>query len=547
MQPRDYQIDAVKSVYSYFENEAGNPIIAMPTGTGKSVVIAMLLQSIFLRYGAQKILILTHVKELIAQNCDKLLTLWPEAPAGIFSAGLNQKNYSAPIVFAGVGSIAKKAKLFKKVDLILIDECHLVSPNDETQYRYFIDDLKKINPAIKIIGLSATPWRLGLGSLTNGGLFTDLCFDITAMSEFNKLIADGFLSPLIPKRTSEQLDVSKVGTSAGEFKQGDLQIAVDKESITIAAIKETLKEANNRNHILVFASGVEHAINIKNKLIEMGESARVVHSKMSNDERDKNILSFKRGDCRFVVNNNVLTTGFDSPFIDCIVVLRPTKSPVLWVQMLGRGTRPCEGKANCLVLDFAGNTARLGPINDPVLPKPKGDKAGGAAPIKLCPNCATYNHATLRFCVSCNHEFKFEIKIKQTSGTHELIKNDTPVVERIRVSHVTYSLHRKLGKPNAIKVAYFSHYQSYTEYVCPDHDGFAKIKAREWWGLRFDSEMPNTEIALTLLPNAKSPSFINVWINKKYPEVMSCEFLNQSYVDIESINTDNPNYVNLTT
>lgn len=541
--PRYYQEEAVGALYSFFQSHSGNPIIAMPTGTGKSVVIAMFLESIFRYYPNQKIIVLTHVKELIEQNYQKLLQLWPAAPAGVNSAALNKREVHQRIIFAGIASVYKTASVFGKVDLLIVDECHLLSPNDETMYQAFIADLLRINPNLKVIGLTATPWRLGQGHIIDkerGSIFTDMAYDLTGLDAFNKLIAEGYLSPLIPKRTQALLDVDGVHMRGGEFIPSELQKAVDKDEVTEAALREVLECAGDRKHWLIFASGVEHTKNVTAMLNAMGVSAVAVHSKMKDSERDEALLAHKQGRYRAVVNNNILTTGYDFPGIDLIVVLRPTASPVLWVQMLGRGTRPVyadgydlmtvEGrlaaieagpKQNCLVLDFANNSKRLGPINDPVLPRKKGEKKG-EAPVKLCEQCATWNHASARYCIGCGHEFKMVTKISMSASTNELIKGETPVVEVFRVDHITYSLHQKMGAPDMVKVSYYCGLRMFTDYVCVEHDKFAGRKARQWWAQRTSSPMPATTAeALEVAATLKPATDLRVWINKKYPEILA--------------------------
>lgn len=526
LQPRSYQIEAAHSVPNYFQTNSGNPVIAMPTGTGKSVVIAMILQMVYHYWPGQRVMVLTHVKELIQQNYDKLMTLWPAAPAGVYSAGLNRKESNRRITFAGIGSVAKKAALFGHIDLVFIDEAHLVSPNDETLYQLFLAALKEVNPNVRVIGFTATPWRLGTGRITEDGIFTDVCFDITGMQAFNRLIAEGFLAPLIPRQTKMMLDIDGVHMRGGELIASELQHAVDKYEITQAAIRETLELAHDRRHWLIFASGVEHACNIADMLNDMGIPTVAIHSKMGDAQRDQAILDFKAGKYRAAVNNNVLTTGFDFPAIDCIVVLRPTASTVLWVQMLGRGTRPFEcaeyKKENCLVLDFAGNTRRLGPINDPVIPRKKGAKAGGEAPVKLCGSCATYNHASVTHCCYCGAEFTFQVKLKQTAASDELLRGDAPLVEVFKVDHITYSTHEKAGRPVMMKVTYYCGLRSFSEYVCIQHDGFAQRKARQWWRERSSAPFPeSTEAALTQTDTLTAATHLRIWVNKQYPEILT--------------------------
>jgi len=550
IQDRSYQTEAVGSIYSYFAAKSGNPVVAMPTGTGKSVVIARFLQSVFHYYPNQKIMVLTHVKELIEQNHAKLMAIWPNAPAGIHSAGLKKRDVLNQIIFGGIASVAKKWAEFGFVNLILIDEAHLVSPSEETMYRSLIEGLKSINPHLKIIGFTATPWRLGQGRITEDGIFTDISFDITGLTAFNRLIAEGFLAPLIPKKTKMILDVDGVHMRGGEFIQGELQNAVDKEEITSVALREAMECGYDRRHWLIFCSGVDHAIHTADMLTMMGIPCGAVHSKMKDAERDQVIADFKSGKLRAVANNNVLTTGFDMPGIDLIIMLRPTASPVLWVQMLGRGTRPFEcaeyKKENCLVLDFAGNTKRLGPINDPVIPRKKGTK-GGEAPVKLCEACGMYNHASVRYCggsphpspEGCGHEFPIMTKLKQEASTAELIKGDAPIVEIFKIDHITYSRHQKVGKPDAIKVSYYCGYQHFEDYVCLEHEGFASRKARMWWRERSEYPVPETTNAALGTTNLlKTPTHLRVWINKKYPEIMKYCFDGTAFGTVEASDSD---------
>lgn len=550
---RPYQTDAIAAIYNYFLTAKGNPIVAMPTGTGKSVVIGEFVRGIFQHYPHQRVMMLTHVKELIEQNMDKLQTMWPTAPAGIYSAGIGRKESHYPITFAGIASVANKAEFFGHQDLVLIDECHLVSQKDDTMYRVFLSALKKVNPFLKVIGFTATHYRLGLGLLTEGDLFSDVCFDLTGLEAFNHLIAEGYLSTLIPRRTGMMYDVSEVHLTGGEYKQNELQAAVDKRDLTYAAVKEMVELGQNRNHWLIFASGIEHAEHVAEMLEYFQVPTCVVHSKMKTEQRDAAIEGFISGRYRAAVNNNVLTTGFDFPGIDLIGMLRPTSSPGLWVQMLGRGTRPMyadgfdldtkEGrlaaiangvKQNCLVLDFAGNTRRLGPINDPVIPKNKGKGGGGGtAPVKVCEVCMTYNHAAARVCAHCGAEFPKELKINGTSYTDEIIKSSLPQVEIFKVDRVIYTEHKKRTQspwenhPPSMQVAYYCGLRMFREWVCFEHERFALHKAHEWWRARSWDEPPSTiKQAISQVNTLLVPTHIKVWIKKQNDQVLAHSFDN---------------------
>ena len=524
MIPRYYQSEAVDSIYQYFGTKKGNPVVAMPTGTGKSIVIAEFIRGVVEKYPGQRIVVATHVKELISQNHEKLMLLWPTAPAGIYSASVGRREI-APITFVGIQTVAKRAADFGKVDLLLIDECHLVGTGQNTQYLQFIEDLKKVNPHLKVIGLTATAYRLGMGMITDGGIFTDVCYDLTERQTFNRLIAEGFIAPLICRKTVTELDVTDVHKSGGEYVQKELQDAVDKAPITAAALKESLSMAHDRHHWLVFAAGITHAHHIAEMLNLMGVPAAVVSGDMPKKEREEVLRDFKSGKYRAVVNNNVLTTGFDFPGIDMIIMLRPTSSPGLWVQMLGRGTRPCEGKINCLVLDFAGNTRRLGPINDPVIPRKKGKGGGGTAPVRICPDCATYNHASVRVCECCGHEFPTVIKIDATASLQQVVADDLPQIVNFDVTSVSYFEHNKPGKPPSMKVVYMCGLRRFSQWVCFEHRGYAAHRAKLWWEERATKPCPTTTAeALTRVGEIKSPTQIRVWINTTNPEVLGYEF-----------------------
>lgn len=522
MQLRYYQQDAVDAVYRYFSEKDGNPLVAMPTASGKSLVIGEFTRRACCDFPGQRILILSHVKELLVQNFQKILTIWPTAPAGLYSAGLSKRDSHNPVTVAGIASVWRKAHLFGHVDLVLIDECHLLSPKSNAMYGRFIADLKHTNPMLKVIGFTATPYRLGLGLLTEGTIFNDICYDLTTLDAFNKLVQEGYLCRLIPKRTGLELNTNDVNIQGGEFVQRDLQLAVDKHDLTRAALNEMLQLGSARKHWLIFAAGVEHAEHVCEALNTVGIRSTVVHSKMSDKARDKAINGFRAGEFRALCNNNVMTTGFDFPGIDLIGMLRPTMSPGLWVQMLGRGTRPAEGKEDCLVLDFAGNTRRLGPINDPVIPRKRGKGNAGSAPVRLCDACNTYSHASATVCACCGAEFPRQLKLQQAASTAEVMVMTIPEVNEIAVDRVTYNVHEKRGHPPSIQVSYYCGLNLYREWVCLEHPGYAGKKAREWWRARSSIPVPQTVAqAIALLPQLRVAKRVRVWWNKKYPEIMA--------------------------
>lgn len=521
---RWYQEEAVGSIFRYFQTERGNPLIVAPGGTGKSHIIAGFTQRAFGMYQGQRFMILTHVKELIQQDVDKLIDAWPLAPIGIYSAGMKRKDIHAPITFGGVASVVNSTQLFGHVDLVFVDEAHLVSTSEDTMYQQIFADLRKVNPYMKVIGLTATPFRLGQGMLTDGNLFTHICYDISGVESWNRLIYEGYLVQLIPKQTKVRLSVQGVGISKGEFKQGELQAAVDKNEITYAALQEVMELGADRRSWLCFASGIDHAEHIAHMLSMFGISAACVTSKTKDSERKEKIGLFKSGYFRALVGNNIFTTGFDHPPIDLIVCLRPTMSPGLWVQMLSRGTRPSPetGKNNCLVLDFARNSKRLGPINDPVIPQMKGS-GGGEPPIKTCEHCGVYNHISVRYCIGCGVEFNFAVKFTSEAATDAIMKAELPQIEEFTVNRVVINRHQKEGSFPVMEVIYYCNNMlaRFKEYICLEHPGFPGNKARQWWKMRHWTEPPRTtDDALRFIAELRAPKTITVHVNRKYPDIM---------------------------
>lgn len=524
---RPYQEEGLKAIWQYYEQgNTGNCVISWPTGTGKSIVPAMFINEVMKLWPSQRFLVITHVKELIKQNFDVMMKIWSTAPAGIYSAGLKQRDIQLPIIFGGIQSMYRVAQRFGHRDIIFIDEAHLVNDHDSSMYLEFLAVMKLINPYVKIIGMSATPFRMGMGYITEGKIFTHIVHDCTGLQKFNELLEQGYLSPLIPKRTKTELDVSNVSIQNGDYVGSSLQKAVDKNEITYAGLREVVEYGQGRQSWLLFASGIEHSEHIAEMLTTFGVQAAAVHSKQKAEYNDQSIEDFKSGRLQAIVNFGKLTTGFNHPAIDLIGMFRPTLSIPLWVQMLGRGTRPAEYKNNCLVLDFAKNTPRLGPINDPIIPKKKGEGTGDA-PVKICEECGVYNHAAARFCINCNAEFHFKIKIVKTSGTEELIKSDKPIIEVFEIERAIYAEKRARNGLPYIRTTYYTRggMQAFNENVFPEHGGLLRQKFKMWWQQRHKIEPPATaRDALKLISELRVPRKITVHVNKEYPEVVGCEY-----------------------
>jgi DNA repair protein RadD len=396
---REYQRRAINMLNDWFSrHETGHPCLEMPTGSGKSHVIAAYCQEALSEWPETRILMLTHVKELIEQNASKMREYWPAAPLGIYSAGLRQRDASQSIVFGGVQSLARKADEIGHIDLLIVDEAHRIPAGAAGQYRDLIDDLTKINPALRVIGLTATPYRLGHGMITDPpALFSSLIVPVTYM----ELLKAGHLARLTCKRTATTYDLDNVRRRGGEYVEADLDAAVNDLKTNDDVAAEIVRNAGERRSWIVFAVSVAHAYGLRDALLRHGVTAATVVGETPSEERADIIAAFKRGEIQAITNANVLTTGFDAPNVDLIAACRPTLSTSLYVQMLGRGTRTADGKKDCLVLDFAGIVSTHGPFDNP-RPRKPGQKTGDA-PVKACPECDTLVHLSVMECPTCGH------------------------------------------------------------------------------------------------------------------------------------------------
>lgn len=524
---RPYQRAAIDALYDYFAANTGNPLVVLPTGTGKSLCIAGFIREAITAYADTRILMVTHQRELIQQNFMALLRAWPEAPAGIYSAGLSRRDIGAQVLFAGIQSIHRHALRVQRCDLVLIDEAHLLGRSDSGMYRAFLKELNQINAGqLKVVGFTATPYRLDSGLLHEGKdrLFTDIAYDVPVL----EMMQQGYLCPVVPKQTETQLDVGGVGTRGGEFIAKDLEAAVDRDEVTAAAVVEIVQHGAGRGSWLVFCSGVAHAEHVRDAIRVHGISCETVTGDTPAPERDRILATFKAGRLRCVTNANVLTTGFDAPGTDLVALLRPTKSVSLYVQMVGRGTRLAEGKEDCLVLDFAGNTARHGPI-DTVdgRKKEKNDGEAGDAPIKVCPECQTINHASVRHCIKCAYAFPPPVvKVAAKAAENALLSTQQQSVW-CDVTGVSYVRHEKPGKPASLRVTYECGLARHSEWVCFEHTGFPREKAATWWRRRAsDTPTPATvDEALGHVATLNRPIAIQVRPAGQYTEIAAARFM----------------------
>ena len=372
MQLRWYQKEAVSktiaSLSKYEEIDYG-VIIAMPTGTGKSVVIAETIKRILDDNPEYSIIMATHSKELVKQNSNTLRKLYHHFDVGIYCAGLQSKETDKQVTFGTINSMVLSDNF--RADVLLIDEMHRFSNLSKGIYPKFFNKLKHFNPNLKVVGYTATAYRSDIGSMENSDYFDEIIYDLCNHDSIQNLIKENYLCDLVSKLPKNKYNLNGIGVRNGDFIYGDLDGRINQSTKNKIIVKEIVELGKDRKCWLVFTVSINHADTLANLLIDKGISASSIHSMKSKTENDISIKGFLDGKIKCLVNRDMLTTGFDNPKVDLIVMLRPTYSTSLHIQMLGRGTRPYEGKENCLVLDYGSNFLRLGAFNDPVFIKDK--------------------------------------------------------------------------------------------------------------------------------------------------------------------------------
>ncbi len=502
MQLRPYQRECVDAVYQHLRTRDDNPCAVVPTAGGKTPIMATICKDAVGQWNG-RVLVLAHVKELLEQTADKLRAVCPEVPFGIYSAGLKRRDTAHAVIVAGIQSVYKRACELDRFDLVLVDEAHLIALEGEGMYRQFLADAKVINPDLRIVGFTATPFRLKTGPIcTPEGILNTICFEVGV----RQLIRDGFLCPLITKAGLNKADFAGLHVRGGEFIADEIEALMDHDRLVEAACGETVAYARDRRGVLIFASGVQHGEHIVRVLSERhGVACGFVTGETPLKDRDAILGRFRRGELKYLCNVNVLTTGFDAPHIDCVALVRPTMSPGLYYQMVGRGFRLHPGKQNCLVLDFGGNVLRHGPVDD--IQIATADRSHGPAPAKECPECQALIAAGCATCPQCGYCFPPPERQKHDAKASEAgILKGQVTITHYRVEDIRYSVHAKRGAPQdaprSMRVDYRLGWQEYqSEWICFEHEGYARQKAVAWWRCHSRDPIPETaeravEIAL---------------------------------------------------
>lgn len=531
--PRPYQEEAIRAVMAALMR-ARFALLQLPTGAGKTICFAELIRR-WLQLYKMRIGILAHRGELVTQARDKLITVWPEAPIGLASAGVSSRVSTREDVTIGtIQTLARRAEI-DPLDLIIIDEAHMIDPKGgprKSQYQKFIDHMEALHPEVRVLGVTATPYRLGHGHIYGNkcrksrfNWFEKLTFKV----DLDDLIDQGYLAPIRAKEAEDiSSDLAAIKTTAGDYNQGQLGEMMSRSVHVRTAVKAYEEYGENRQHVLIFCVTIEHAELVKAAFKQAGYMAGVVHSKLSKAERRVTLEAFDRGGLQVLVNVGILTEGWDSPAVDLVMLCRPTKSPALFVQMIGRGTRTAPGKQDVLVLDLGGNFAEHGHPGNPrvYIPGTSNSNSPTTPAARVCPNCKTIITKGLK-CDSCGYEWDL-IELQESTKPVRMKDVDFgPWLMDLadvgweayesragnRMLRVSLDVTREGGNlPETV-----NHFLLLDEESHP----YARKRSRDWWRSIMDEEPPETvDEALLAFNPEMLPKRLKVKSDGKYKKVV---------------------------
>ena len=477
--PRPYQVKALAEMREILDRDPSARLcLQLPTGGGKGFIISFFSKIVREENPRARILVAVDNQDLITENYAKMVKFWPNAPCGIYSSGLNRRDVGDPILHIGIQSVKGRAKELGLYDYVFIDEAHMVHHKDEGEYRAFLNGVAAVNPNVRFIGLTATPWRMGHpGHIAeNGAFFTDLIEVVT----IEELVALGFLAPLHSKHMAHQYDVSSVKKRGGEYIESDLQKILNTDQQNIDVVDETVAraEALGCKSWIVFCTGVDHAVAICELLNNRGIDSRVLTGKTPKRERKQMIADFKAGKFTAFVSVEVLIKGFDHPATDLGVMLRPTKSKVLFVQMVGRIMRAAPGKVCGYVFDFAGLVEEHGPVT--LVSADYKVKQSGDPLVKPCPECHELVHLSVMTCPECLYVFPPPPPPPIVLSNLDIMKPDIFEMEAVAWDWMV-KLSKKDGTPMAMVRYYDAFMGSVNEFFFVCHNN----RMRTYWQDRF--------------------------------------------------------------
>ncbi len=535
--PRPFQKVCVDRTMEDIHAGIKNCLLVVPVAGGKTYIINMIIEALRKIDSRVRVCCICHSATLINQLRQELFENQPDADVGLYGHTLGEKRLYNDITCSMIQSVYNKISEFNRCpDVIIIDETHMVSHNEQTQYRQFINAVRQINPNSILIGLTGSPWRSDSGRLDEGenSLFDNITYEISLQYMFE----EGWLvKPKVPM-IQTVMDTTGVKTRGGDYIVSQLERAVDTDDTNVKCAIETEALSRGRRRLFAMTVSIQHCEHIRDALRNAGIQTEMVHSRISKEDFNRNMAWFKDDspERKCLVNVGQLNVGFNHPPIDCLINCRPMRSPVLYMQFSGRGLRPVYAsgydletkdgrlaaiangtKPDVLFLDFGNTIKELGPL-DLLDVRKKGNKKSGDEPseakevvAKTCPACGELCLPSQAYCFNCSYCF---INITPAAEkNHAILSEDIPPRELsvIAVSHKRHVSKNQDGmlKTPTLRVDYVTMAGRYSEWICFEHPNgsYPRNRAIAWHKDR--------------MPDTPAPDTIEEALQIKYPEPSS--------------------------
>lgn len=548
---REYQEEMVSSTLAAMPIDQFILLMA-GTGAGKTIFFCTLIQRLLEKWPGLRIAILAHRGLLVTQALLKLIKVWPEGKGkiGIASRSVNSRvNVNAPVTIGTIQTLISRTEKTAPFDIIIIDEVHRVAPkNTKSQYQSFLKTMTQYNQNVRVIGLTATPFRLG-----HGYIYSTMCRPgkenwfphLHYRVGIKELQEKGFLCEYRAKEVVNIESDLKTISVSGDYNIGELSDIMSQNQQLGSALHAFETYAADRKHILIFCVTIEHAEKLKELFAEKYKTA-CIHSKMPKGQCDMILREFEAGRIRIVCNVGMLTEGWDSPAVDCILMCRPTKSAALYVQMAGRGLRPHKDKTDVLILDLANNCREHGDPNNPEIPIPNRQSKKTEAILKACPKCFELMPVAAKICKGCGYQWPVEIIEENGSPEMQDIKWGEAIENKpfnMDVKYVEISEHISKKGNRMVKVSLsndsFINRMEVNEFMMfdPDSHPFARGKAIQTWISLVKTEPPRNvdealdrhgELEMSIPPQIQvieDGRWLKVykWYGEKTEETLNCK------------------------
>lgn len=497
---RPYQISALKAVHNDLKTDQF-VLLQMVTGAGKTVIGCRLINGYYFSTHF-RFLILAHKQELV-QQFEKTFNAMTDISfldVGVNCEGLKRRELGKRVTISTIQSFVGDSSAYAGCDLLIIDEVHRAKFGNDSQYDKVLKYLLSLNPEMRVVGFTATPFRLDHGYIyghkcaePTENIFEKVNHKVT----YKDLSSQGYLMPLagkVAKNDHLTADLAAVGRSYGDYNLEHVGTVMANHRHLKTAVQAITEHCEEYNHICVACCTIDHAEQLKNLL---GDDCTTIHSKLTQIERAINMARWKSGEVRIMTSIEILIEGFDWPPLDCLVGACPTLSARKYLQFLGRVLRCSPGKEKAFFLDLTDNTSYFGLDLDNVKVEIPKKVAGELSKYeKECPNCGETIHPARIECPECGYVWP-QAEITEAESLPELKDVEFGKKEKTtyEVFEMEFELHKKPNKIPSMKVTYYVDifgYERFSEWICFEHTGYPREKAADWW-LKMTNE-PGREI-----------------------------------------------------